>query len=187
MDMGLGKLGGDTLIFKRKFRWTINIQTCQSGSAGAIPEYYLKSSARPEISIDETQIDYLNGRMWIPGKATWAELPVTFLDVAAPDFMPLFGWLSSVYQFDDSRALQMNTMPKDYQGSAIIRLYDGCGGILETWTLKNCWPKSYKFGDLAYENAEVCTIEVSLRYYNVEYEPGCGQSFQRCDCNSCAQ
>ena len=183
MLMGLNQLGENPdLIIKRKFRWTFEATTC---GGNQIPPYYLKSASRPELTMDETQIDFLNGRMWIPGKATWAEMPVTFIDVAAPDFAPLWGWLSSVYQFDVPASLQMNTKPAEYQGTAYIYLYDGCGNIIEEWTLNNCWPKSYKFGELAYENSEVCTIEVSLRFWNVTYASTCMGSWTRCPCSPC--
>jgi hypothetical protein len=183
IPMGLNQLGNNPdLVIKRKFRWTFEATVC---GGSTIPPYYLKSAARPEVSLDETQLDFLNGRMWIPGKATWAELPVVFLDVAAPDFAPLWGWLSSVYEFDNPISLRMNTKPREYQGIAYITLYDGCGNIVEMWILNNCWPKSYKFGDLAYESSEVCTIDVSLRYFNVQYINVCGPQPQRCNCSRC--
>ena len=189
IPMGLNQLGDNTdLIIKRKFRWTWTCDTC----AGTIPMYYLKASARPEVSLDETQIDFLNGRMWIPGKASWAELPVTFIDVTAADFSPLWGWLSSVYEFTTNPAtpspytnLRMNSKLSEYSGTVFITLFDGCGNALELWTLNNCWPKSYKFGDLSYAESEVCTIEVSLRYWNVSYENYCGPNPERCPCTPC--
>jgi hypothetical protein len=182
--MGLNQLGNNPdLIIKRKFRWQFTATTCNNSQT--IPPYYLKSAARPEVTMDETQIDYLNGRMWIPGKATWAELPVVFIDVTASDFAPLWGWLSSVYEFDDPTNLYMNTKPAEYQGTAYIAIYDGCGNMLELWTLNNCWPKTYKFGELAYESSDVCTIEISLRYWNVQYNNYCGVQPARCPCTSC--
>lgn len=183
IPMGLNQLGNNPdLIIKRKFRWQFSATTC---GGDTIPPYYLKSAARPEVTMDETQLDYLNGRMWIPGKATWAELPLVFLDVTAQDFVPLWSWLSSVYEFDNPTELRMNTKPREYQGTGYISTYDGGGNMLELWILNNCWPKSYKFGDLSFESSEICTIDVSLRYFNVSYTNLCGMQPSRCPCTSC--
>ena len=168
IPMGLNQLGSNpNLILKRKFRWTFQATTCNG--AKQIQPYYLKSCNRPELTVDESQIDFLNGRMWIPAKAYWAEMPVTFLDVAGSQFAPLWSWLASVYDITDPVNLHMNSRPQDYQGTAYITLYDGCGNIIEMWVLNNCWPKSFKFGELSYESNDICTIECSLRYFNVKY------------------
>ena len=83
IPMGLGAIGTGNLIFKRQFRWTMEIQYCINGSNYiTVAEQLVKVGARPQLDIEETQIDYLHGRMWIPGKVTWQTMTVTYYDVA---------------------------------------------------------------------------------------------------------
>ena len=72
--MGIGPIGtSNNVIFKRKFRWTFEVQdVCAGGNnLGNIPSSYVKLAARPNISFDETEINFLQGKMFIPGKATF--------------------------------------------------------------------------------------------------------------------
>lgn len=169
--MGMGQLGFRNLIFKRKFRWTFQVQDICGGQK--VPEHYVKVAARPNLSIEETEINFLNGKKWIPGKGTWETITVTYYDVATNLNAPLFSWLASVYNFTDSVNLQMGSAVGDYSANAMIKLFDGCGQTLEQWTLGDCWPQAINFGELDYSSSEECTIELTIRYSQVDYKPIC--------------
>lgn len=169
--MGIGRLGFSNLTFKRKFRFTFEVEDICGGRS--VPKHFVKVAARPSLSIEETQIDYLHGRTWIAGKATWETINVTYYDVADTDMGALFSWLASIYDFTDPINLKMGSRA-DYAAKAIIKLWDGCGGLIETWTLKNVWPTAIDFGDLDYSNTDIATIDLTLRYSEVEYEANCG-------------
>lgn len=214
--MGLGLLGNDGIVFKRKFRWTMLINFCLSGgSIQQVPEEFVKVASRPSLDIEETQIDYLHGRMWLPGKGTWQDMTVTYYDVAGtiddldldPDtgspgqicldpfynaygvninLTGLFGWIASTYNFLDPCTLEMGSKLGDYQGEALIRLYDGCGQTIEAWLLSNVWPKSINFGELSMESSDTCDVELTLKYSQVQYRLLCpAQTIQRCPCTPC--
>lgn len=203
--MGLGLIGDGGVIFKRKFRWTMQIEYClkADGTDGSnnkfVPEEFVKVGARPQIDIEETEINYLHGKMWIPGKATWQTMTVTYYDVtgksddvvfknpnqAKKNITGLFGWLASVYDITDNVNLYMGAKAANYQGEGLILLYDGCGYPLEGWLLKNMWPQSINFGELDMSSSEECTVELTLRYSNVQYKNYCYGSIVKCDCTSC--
>jgi hypothetical protein len=84
-QMGLGYIGNPSLVFKRKFRWTMEIQYCFDGSGYnfIVDEAFVKVAARPQLDIEETEINYLHGKFWIPGKVTFNEMQVTYYDVAS--------------------------------------------------------------------------------------------------------
>ena len=193
-QMGLGKIGSSSLIFKRKFRWTMSIAYCLEGTEKFVPEEFVKVGARPQVDIEETEINYLHGKMWIPGKATWQTMTVTYYDVAgdvtglehSANIAGLFGWLASIYDITDPVNLYMGSKAADYQGEALILLYDGCGSALEGWMLQNVWPQSINFGELDMSSSEECTIELTLRYSNVEYTTYCGGSIDKCPCTPCS-
>ena len=181
IDMGLGELGGPSVIHKRKFRWTFEIY----GPCGlSIPKNFVKLAARPSLSIEETEINYLNGKTWIPGKGTWETITVTYYDVAGSANQDLWGWIATLYDYTDSVGLKQSTIRSGYEGLGILNLYDGCGTILEEWLLGDMWPQAINWQDLDYSNSEECTVELTLRYGKVEYSPRCGGTVNSC-CEGC--
>ena len=192
-SMGLGVLGSERLHFKRKFRWTLSINT----RCGAIPEEYVKLAARPNISIEETEINFLHQKTWIPGKAAWETITVTYYDVAGtPDaanqnggdssIIALYNWLASVYDFTNATTIKMNSSRAGYAGVATLMLYDGCGTAVEGWQLLDAWPQAINFGELDYASSEEVTIEMTLRYSAVDFSHFCPNRNIGCDCLPCA-
>jgi hypothetical protein len=187
IPMGIGQLGFKNLVFKRKFRYTLELQDICAGSGQpqSVPKHYVKVAARPNLSVEETEVNFLNAKTWIPGKASWESITVTYIDVATQDNLPLFNWLASVYNFTDPVNLPMGANRNDYACTAVLKLWDGCGNLMETWELKDVWPTSIDFGDLDYSSSEECTIQLTLRYSDVKYTNQCpGFEISPC-CTGC--
>lgn len=180
--MGIGRLGGEDIIHKRRFRWVFGIEFCEGRQ---VPASFVKTASRPSITIEETEINFLNEKTWIPGKATWEAITVTYYDVSANDNMELWSWLASVYDFTNRECRHMNSKRKDYAGIGHLVLLDGCGNWMEKWTLKDMWPSAIKFGELDYSSSEVVEIELTLRFSQVQYENFCGGHIERCPCTPC--
>jgi hypothetical protein len=183
IPMGIGQLGFKNLVFKRKFRFTLELQDiCGSQT---VPKHYVKVASRPSLSVEETELNHLNAKTWIPGKASWESMTVTYIDVAAQEQLALFNWLASVYNFTDPINLEMGSNRNDYSCTAILKLWDGCGNIMETWEMKDVWPTAINFGDLDYAASDECTIELTLRYSDVKYTNQCpGWQIAPC-CTGC--
>jgi len=183
--MGIGRLGFNNLIFKRKFRWTFELYDICGGRR--IPPHYVKLAARPNLTIEETEINYLHAKTWLPGKASWETMTVTYYDIATIDVKPLYDWLASVYEFTNPVTLRMGSTRRDYAAKSLLFLYDGCGQELERWRMSDVWPQAINFGELDYSSSEEATIELTLRYSEVEYTPLCPQfAIQPC-CSPCNQ
>lgn len=178
-DMGIGQIGKPGVIVKRKFRWTLAIDT----PSGSIPAYYCKLASRPNLSIEPTEINYLNSTQWLPGKARWEPISVTYIDVAVSSMQPLWSWITSIYDFN-SNSYRMSEKA-GWNATATLRMLDGCGSTLETWTLGSVFPESIDFGDLDYSSSEEATIELSLRYSEVNYQGGCGSPTPSGTCKGC--
>jgi hypothetical protein len=193
-SMGLGELGSGGIIFKRKFRWTMRIEYCQDefDEPLVVAEDFVKIGARPQVDIEEQEINYLHGKMWIPGKATWQTMTVTYYDVAGDatsvSTNSLFGWIASVYDFIcDPSNLYMGSRLTDYEGNAFLYLYDGCGNPIEGWHLQHAWPQSINFGELDMSSSEECTVEITLRYSEVRYSNYCNpDEITKCPCSPCS-
>lgn len=184
--MGIGVLGDPKLIIKRKFRFTCHFENVRGGKT--IPEHFVKIAARPQIEIDETELNFRNGVTWIPGKGRWQPITITYVDAAHAEMVGLYSWLATVYDFTEPVNLHQGEKP-DWNMNCIISMWDGCGVKIEEWLLKNCFPQSVNFGDLDYAVSDECTIDLTLRYSDVIYtaqEPctlppsaictGCGSS-----------
>lgn len=182
IQMGLGKLGGENITHKRKFRWTFEVRRI---SGADVPASFVKMAARPNISIEETEINFLNGKTYIPGKGTWETITVTYYDVGGDDNIPLWSWLASVYNFLDPLKNTQNSRRNCYAGIGICTMYDGCGNPLERWTLGDAWPQAVNFGELDYSSSEEATIEVTIRYSNVSYVNLCGSQQPQTYCCEC--
>ena len=178
--MGLGVIGGPNVLHKRKFRWTFSV--AREGRKN-VPASFVKLAARPNLTVEETEINFLNGKKFIPGKGTWETITVTYYDVSTggTDNVGLWEWLADVYDFTDSVNLKQSTRTSCYTGVGTCKMYDGCGYSLETWKLNDCWPQAVNFGELDYSSSEEATIEVTLRYASVDYKNDCGvQITTRC-------
>lgn len=178
--MGIGKLGDPDKIFKRKFRYTLKIET----PCGEIPEWFVKTAARPQLDIEETELNFLNGVTWIPGKGKWQPITVTYIDVADSLQQNLYDWLVAVYDFTNPVRLKQTEKP-GWNATGTLRMFDGCGALLERWVLKSMWPQSINFGDLDYSNSEEATIELTLRYSEVQWKPKCKLQDPDCECRGC--
>lgn len=184
--MGLGVLGSRDIVFKRKYRYTFYVSQICGGRD--IPENFVKLASRPNISIEETEINFLNGKFWIPGKATWETITVTYYDVGGQNvnsIQPLYSWLASVYEFNNPVTLQQGSKTGDYSANATITMYDGCGNPMEKWELLDCWPQAINFGELDYASSEESTIELTLRYSQVKWNHLCPTYVPTVCCSGC--
>jgi len=181
-NMGIGLLGAPDTILKRKFRFLFGIKYCDG--AKEVSPSFVKMASRPDITIEDTELNFLNETTWIPGKAKWETITVTYYDAANAQTAGLFSWLATVYDFT-SECRHMASKPRDFGGEAYIVMLDGCGNPLERWFLNNMFPTSIKFGELDYGSSDIAEVELTLRYSNVTYTPLCGGEIKPCPCTPC--
>lgn len=119
-------------IYKKRFEWKMSVDGGESVK--------IKITQRPTLNIEETQINFLNAKTWIPGKANWQDIHVE-LD-------------------QSSRCLLQPLISKD-SSKVQLHLFDLCGNLLETWHLKNV--RVFKMS----ESEKIC---LTLKYDEVGYE-----------------
>jgi hypothetical protein len=180
IPMGMGQVGLPEVIFKRKFRWTLKIET----ACGEIPEHFVKTAARPKLEINETEINFLNGVDWIPGKAKWQPISVTYRDAGNDALVALYDWMATIY--DITRPVELNMGERaNYNAEAVLTMRDGCGNGMEEWRLFNVWPTNIDFGDLDYESTDIATVDLTLRYSQAVFRNLCGRDIRPCGCTGC--
>jgi len=184
INMGLGRIGERSIVFKRKFRWTFEVFDICGLGGDRIDPSFVKLASRPNISFEETEINYLNGKDWFPGKGTWETITVTYIDAAVDDLRPLYRWLASVYEFNNPVTLKQGSR-NNWAATGVLTLFDGCGSEIEVWEMGNMWPQAINFGELDYSDSEFVTVELTLRYSNVFYQNLCpGFQIETC-CTGC--
>lgn len=178
-NMGLNQIGGPAIVFKRKYRWTFDVQWNNQ----QVPSAFVKVASRPNLTIEETEINYLHGKMWIPGKGSWESITVTYYDIGgagASGMQTLWNWLASVYNFTNPNSLSQTSRRGNdgtdggWAAVGTLTMYDGTGATMETWQLKNMWPTAVNFGDLDYSSSEEASLELTLRFSEAFYTPSCG-------------
>lgn len=171
-DMGIGELGRPDVIFKRDFRFTFRIFGFCGNQKNEIPESFVKSAGRPRLTIEDTQIDFLNARTWIPGKSYWNTLDVVYQDVAHASARALWDWMTTVYDFTNPVKLRQGDRP-NWDATGVLILYDGCGTPLEQWSMLHVFPTEINFGDVSYDSNNISEVTLTLRYSDVEYRSLC--------------
>jgi hypothetical protein len=189
INMGMGRLGDNAVIHKRKFRWTFEVVRSGDRAGQVVPASFVKVAARPNLSVEETEINFLNAKRFIPGKGTFETMTITYYDVAEPGEgtgnVELWNWLLDVYDFSNAETLRQSSKRDCYSGTGIIAMYDGCGNALEKWELLDCWPNAVDFGELDYAVSDVAEVTVTLRYGGVNYNVFCGTSPSSKGCCGC--
>lgn len=182
--MGMGLIGNANMTFKRKFRWTFSVSGFCGNVRNTIPEYFVKVASRPNFEIEESEINHLNAKMWLPGKATWQTMEVTYYDVADSNMQSLWSWLATMYNFTDP--IKLNQAEKrDWDATGTLNMFDGCGTLLESWTLSHMFPTNVNFGDLDYQSSDPAEISLTLRYSDVLYRSYCPAFTPESCCTPC--
>ncbi len=150
---------------KRGFRFKITFEGLNDGEI----VWFAKKVGKPGFSITEVGHSYLNHKFYFPGRVEWEPISMTLVDPVSPGAVAQTNALvvSSGYQVPGS-ATDLQTISKGKSNASIgniqIDQIDADGAVVESWSLKNVFVKSLKFGELAYESDELIEIELELRY-----------------------
>lgn len=163
-NMQIGRIGAENIRIKRKFRWILSID---DGEEDYI--YYARTFSRPNLGLNEQAIDFLHETHYISGKPKWESVELAIYDIDQDsDF---FKWLRDVVLIQQEggtgaeELYSMGTTDQEYKKNMTLKLLDGKGETLETWTLQGCWPTKIDWGSLDYADASATAdISLTIRY-----------------------
>lgn len=147
---------------KRAYRWTVYF--------GGLSEYIAKKVSKPSFTVTETAHTYLNHKFYYPGRVEWNTINLTVVDSVAPNASgEILKMIEAAgYKTPVSSTAAKHTMSKAAAEARLkevkIHQLKPNGDVMETWTLKGCWIKDVKFGELDYESDDMIEIELELRY-----------------------
>lgn len=162
---------------KRAYRFLVTFPNMPNGAT-----WYAKKCSKPSMTISEAAHKYINHTFYYPGKVEWDKVTVTLVDPVSPDAANnLAALLESAGYVIPGDYADTTTMSKAAAtrmlGEIKIRQLGSRspnGGniqpALETWTLKNAWITSVKFGELDYDSDDLTNIDLEIRYDWAELE-----------------
>lgn len=87
--------------------------------------------ARPSVITEEVEINFLNSKMWIPGRRKVEEIYLTYPDAENDEGCVLFmAWMKNTFSIIE-------------RACVIIRTHFGDGKLLEEWTLENAFVSNF--------------------------------------------
>ena len=144
---------GDNYEPKRKNRWVLGIN--------GIDAFTAKLAARPEVSFEETVVDFINQKRYYSGKGTWSPISVTLYDPIVPSAaQKVMEWI----RLDWENLTGRMGYKAFYTKNINLNLLDPAGAIVESWELQATWVQSANFGDLDYSSSDVAEIALTLRF-----------------------
>lgn len=138
---------------KRKFRWTMEID--------GIDAFTLKTGARPQMTFEETVIDYINTKRYVSGKMAYSPLNITLQDPIAPSAaQKVMNWVRLNYEVITGRAGYATMYKKDWS----LKMLDPQGAVIEQWDIKGAWVQDFNGGELDYASSDNAEISMVVRY-----------------------
>lgn len=140
---------------KRKNRWILMIE--------GIDAYIVKTTARPQMQIEEVAIPFINSHRYLAGKPTFQAMAVTLHDPIAPSgAQQVMEWVRTHFESVSGRAGYADFYKRDIQ----LKLLDPVGTVVELWDIKGAFILDANFGEVTYEDHGPTEITLSLRYDN---------------------
>lgn len=138
---------------KRKFRWILQID--------GIDAFVCKTASRPQMTFEETVIDYINTKRYLAGKMAYSPMTITLHDPIAPSAaLKVMEWVRLCYEVLTGRMGYASFYKKDIT----LKLLDPQGAVVEHWDLRGAWVQDSNFGDLDYASSDNVEINCVLRY-----------------------
>ena len=140
---------------KRQFRWVMAIE--------GIDAFIIKTATRPNISIEEVEIPFINHKRFIAGKASFETLSVTLHDPIAPSgAQQVMEWVRTHFESVSGRAGYADFYKRDIQ----IKMLDPIGTVVELWDVKGAFLTAADFGSLDYGASDPSEISLTIRFDN---------------------
>jgi hypothetical protein len=138
---------------KRKFRWTMEID--------GIDAFTLKTGARPQMTFEETVIDYINTKRYVAGKMAYSPLNITLQDPIAPSAaQKVMQWVRLCYEVITGRSGYATMYKRDFS----LKMLDPQGAVIEQWAIKGAWVQDTNMGELDYASSDNAEVSLVVRY-----------------------
>jgi len=140
---------------KRKNRFIMSFP-----SSLGINSLYVESTSRPNISIQPTEIPFLNTSTFVAGRFNWNTINVTFRDPIGPSAsQALMEWVRLHAESVTGRMGYAAGYKKDID----LEMLDPTGVVVEKWILQGTFLSDVNFDSLGYSDDGLASITATLR------------------------
>lgn len=125
-----------------------------------INEWFVETASRPKLTIQPTEIQFLNTSTYVAGRFTWGEISVKFRDPIGPSAsQALMEWVRLCAESVTGRM----GYAAGYKKNVDLEMLDPTGVVVEKWILEGAWLQNIDFGSLAYNTDAIADITATLR------------------------
>lgn len=125
-----------------------------------IQEWWVASAARPGITMNPVEIQFINTSNYVIGRYNWDEINVTLRDPIGPSAsQAVMEWV----RLHSESVTGRQGYAVAYKRDLILEMLDPTGTAISQWIIKEAMISSCKFGNLDYSSDELATIELTLR------------------------
>ena len=126
-----------------------------------IPAYLVKTTGRPNITLNEVELNHINVKRYVKGRAEWQQLTVTLYDPIVPSgAQAVMEWVRLHHESVTGRDGYSDFYKKDIT----FNVLGPVGDKVEEWTLKGAFIQAATFSDMDYSATNVSDISLTLRY-----------------------
>jgi len=166
---------------KRQFKFKVTFPGMNGANNASNDGVFLAQSAdRPMYTIsDGTKVDFLDKSFHFPGKITWNQVKIKFVDAVgaaggvnaaskAYEFLRISGYVNPMNM---QSSTGLGTIGKSSAVTAItgqlgvaIEVLNSAGSQVDKWILYNAWIANVNLNNLDYASEAILTVELTLRY-----------------------
>ena len=126
-----------------------------------IPAFLVKTTGRPNITLNEVELNHINVKRYVKGRAEWQQLTVTLYDPIVPSgAQAVMEWVRLHHESVTGRDGYSDFYKKDIT----FNVLGPVGDKVEEWTLKGAFIQSATFSDMDYSATNVSDISLTLRF-----------------------
>jgi hypothetical protein len=129
-------------------------------SSLGINEWYVETASRPSLTVNATEIQFLNTSTYVAGRFTWGTINVKFRDPIGPSAsQALMEWVRLCAESVTGRM----GYAAGYKKDCYLEMLDPTGVVVEQWKLEGCFLTSVNFDSLSYSSDALASISAVLR------------------------
>jgi len=120
-------------------------------------EKFVSTTALPKDAANVVTVQFKNYQKTIAGRNVHQQLTFTVKGYVSPNTAAvMWNWFKKVYHEN------VVGHPKEYKKDGQMMLTDGRGSIIDSWTLRGCWPSQMDLGEGNYSTPDVLQITATI-------------------------
>ena len=125
-----------------------------------IQEWWVASTSRPTITMNETEIPFINTSSWVIGRYVWEQMTVTLRDPIGPSAsQAIMEWV----RLHSESITGRQGYAAGYKRDLLLEMLDPTGTAVNQWILKSCMVISAAGGDLSYDDDGLAEWTITIR------------------------